>query len=465
MNAPHTSDLHRPRSHFTAARHWINDPNGVGFHAGRWHLYYQHNPGAAHWGDMHWGHATSADLVTWRDEPIALAPTPGTGDAGGCFSGSLVVVERVPTLYYTGWTPERQVQCMATATDDTLNVWRKHPAPILPEPPEGVSPQDFRDPWVFRHGDGWCMVLGASWRGERGQCLLYRSADGQVWTYHGPLFTSPNLALGRMWECPNLFPVGDPALGLWALTVSVWPSLGAHAFIGRFDGERFTPESDTVLDVDGGSFAHLATVAPDGRVLQWAWLNEQRAQHRTDAGGWAGAMSVPREIGLDAQRRLTIRPAAEMAHLRTALVEPGADGVRQGRHLDIEAEFALRDDQPVGLILAASPDGGDRTRVVYRPQARQLTIERSRSSLDAEVSRQDVQGLLVLDDGEPLRLRVLLDASVLEVYANERLCLSTRLYPTRGDSDRVSAFCDGGASTVVRLQAWATGEAMPGRSA
>jgi beta-fructofuranosidase len=268
-----------------------------------------------------------------------------------------------------------------------------------------------------------------------------------------------------MWECPNLFPVGDPALGLWALTVSVWPSLGAHAFIGRFDGERFTPESDTVLDVDGGSFAHLATVAPDGRVLQWAWLNEQRAQHRTDAGGWAGAMSVPREIGLDAQRRLTIRPAAEMAHLRTALVEPGADGVRQGRHLDIEAEFALRDDQPVGLILAASPDGGERTRVVYRPQARQLTIERSRSSLDAEVSRQDVQGLLVLDDGEPLRLRVLLDASVLEVYANERLCLSTRLYPTRGDSDRVSAFCDGGASTVVRLQAWATGEAMPGRSA
>jgi beta-fructofuranosidase len=179
-------------------------------------------------------------------------------------------------------------------------------------------------------------------------------------------------------------------------------------------------------------------------------------------------MSVPREIGLDAQRRLTIRPAAEMARLRTATVEPDTNSVYRGRHLDIEAEFALRDDQPVGLVLAASPDGTadmERTRLVFRPQARRLTIERSRSSLDAEVSRQDVHGLLVLDEGEPLRLRVLLDASVLEVYANDRLCLSTRLYPTRMDSDRVSAFCDGAGSAVAWLQVWATGEALPGREA
>ena len=173
--------------------------------------------------------------------------------------------------------------------------------------------------------------------------------------------------------------------------------------------------------------------------------------------------SSKEELAAAAMVRVLDLALAEVERLRTALVEPDADGVRRGRHLDIEAAFTLRDDQPVGLVLAATPDGEERTRVVYRPQARRLTIERSRSSLDAEVSRQDVQGLLVLDDGEPLRLRVLLDASVLEVYANERLCLSTRLYPTRGDSDRASAFCDGSASALAQLQVWATGEVMPDR--
>jgi beta-fructofuranosidase len=459
-----SDDLHRPRYHFTAPTNWINDPNGLCFHDGRWHLYYQYNPSAAKWGDIHWGHATSADLVTWDDEPIALAPSPGD-DAAGCFSGSFALVDGVPTLYYTGFTGDRQVQCAATGSAD-LRRWTKHPARTIALPPAGVDPLDFRDPYVFRHGAWWYMVLGASLNHERGQALLYRSVDGLAWDFRGALHTAPDARLGLMWECPNFFPVGDR----WVLTVSLWLGLGAHAFVGRFENERFVPEWDGPLDVDAGAFAHLVAPAPDGRPVQVAWMNEQREQTLIDADGWAGAMTVPREVSLDARGRLNLRPVAEIAALRQAPIAVATTGVARGvvatfagRHLDVEATFTLHsvhDSQKVGLTLCAAPDGSEATRIVYWPDARRLSIERSRSSLEPGVRRQDVQAHLELDRDEPLRLRVLLDASVLEVYANERLCLATRVYPTQAASAQCAVFVDGRAD--VALQAWEMGSIFGG---
>lgn len=452
-------DMHRPRYHFTAPTNWINDPNGLCFHEGRCHLYYQYNPNAARWGDIHWGHASSADLVHWRDEPIALAPSPGP-DAGGCFSGSFALVNGQPTLYYTGYAAGRQVQCAATSED--LVHWRKHPERTLSEPPAGVDPQDFRDPYVFEHQGWWYMVLGASLNHERGQCLLYRSRDGVDWEHRGALFTAPDLKLGVMWECPNFFPIGDK----WVLTVSLWLGLGAHAFVGRFENERFVPEWDGVLDVDAGAFAHLTLRAPDGRCLQWAWANEQREQALIDADGWAGAMTVPRELGLDARQRLTLRPAAEIARLRhepADIVSTGAEtGVLHrfaGRHLDIEAHFTLHDRQKVGLTLLAAPDGSELTRVVFWPDTRRLSIERAHSSLEKGVRLQDLHGHLELEPDEDLRLRVLLDASMLEVYANERLCLTTRIYPQQPNSTLGHVFVEGRSKASV--QAWMMGRILP----
>jgi beta-fructofuranosidase len=450
-----TDDRFRPRFHFTAARNWINDPNGVCFHGGRYHLHYQHNPSATRWGDIHWGHASSADLVTWRDEPIAFGPST-EHDLTGCFSGCIEVADGLAFAYYTGHSAARQAQCMAISSD--LRTWTKQVEPVAKDPPEGVSPHQFRDPFVLRHGGWWYMVVGASLRGELGQCLLYRSADGRQWQYRHPLFTAADPSLGAMWECPNLLAVGDR----WVLTLSNWPNLNALAFVGRFDDERFVAESDAVLDVDGSAFAHLAMTAPDGRVLQWAWLDEQRDAQQADADGWAGALTVPRELRLDARRRLCSRPVEALAALRQRAVElrpTGAThGVRQrfsGRHLDISARFDLHEHCNVGLTVLASPDGRERTRIVYRPDARRVVIERSRSSIDVGTRLQDQHGLLVLSAGEPLELRVLVDASVIEVYANERLCLCSRVYPVLSSSVQAEAFTDGAAD--LELQVWEMG--------
>lgn len=449
-------DLYRPSYHFTAPKNWLNDPNGLCYHQSKYHLYYQHNPNGPFWGDMHWGHATSLDLVTWRDEPVALQPSQGYHDQAGCFSGSFALVSGVPTLFYTGYTPERQVQCVATSSD--LQHWIKQPERTIIDPPPGVGSSDFRDPYVFQHDGRWYMVVGASIRSERGQCLLYRSDNGIHFSYLHPLFTSPNLALGVLWECPNFFALGDR----WVLTVSIWPNLAAHYFVGQFVDERFVAEGDGVLDVDGGAFAHLAMQAPDGRILQWAWINEQRTQSHIDPGGWAGALTVPRNLSLCPQRGLISQPVEEIKALRGSPIAIESTGATrgvlhrfEGRCLDIEATFTMQDRLKVGLTLLASPDGQEFTRVYFWPDARRLVIERAHSSLDPQTRRQDIFGLLCLEDGEALQLRILLDHSVLEVFANGRLTLTTRVYPSRADSMLASSFVDGFAQ--VEIKAWHMG--------
>lgn len=448
-------DPYRPRFHFTPPMNWMNDPNGICHHDGRYHLYYQYNPDGPTWGNIHWGHASSADLVQWRDEPVALAPSSGP-DAGGCFSGSFALVNGQATIYYTGYTEAEQVQCMATSDD--LRSWRKAGDAILPDPPAGVPRDQFRDPYVFRHDGHWYLAVGASLNGERGQCLLYRSEDGCNWRYLHPLHTSPHRQLGVMWECPNFFPVGDK----WVLSVSVWQHMGAHYFVGRFENEHFVPEFDDVLDGDGGAFAHLTFDAPDGRLLQWAWIKEQRSADLVSADGWAGAMTTPRVLGLSRQGWLTLRPVDEILKLRGKTVIKarrrigGTEQARfAGRHLDIELDIDLYDTLPVGLTLLTSPDGLETTLIIYNPNNRRLTIERANSSLNPKTERQNQHAHLGLTPGEALRLRVLLDASVLEVYANDRVNLTSRVYPTLGSSIQAAAFADGSAD--IDLCVWEMG--------
>lgn len=427
-------DPHRPIYHFTPPAGWLNDPNGLIWHGGRWHLYYQHNPHQPRWGSIHWGHASSADLLTWRDEPLALAPTPGGADQHGCFSGSCALVGGVPTLYYTGWSDGAQAQCMATSSD--LVTWHKRPAgPVIPHPPAGVRRDDFRDPYVVRHGAWWYLVVGASLDHGRGAVWLYRSNDGEHWTDRGVLYAATRSDQGRMWECPNFFALD----GRWVLTVSVCPNLGALWFVGDFQGERFVPEQEGVLDGDGGAFAHLSALSPDGRRLQWAWLNEGRHQDLIDPGGWAGALSVPQELRLDGAE-LRLRPAAEVALQRgEALIDRevvlgGPPLTFQGAHLDLCLQLEPGAEHPLQVTLLQSPDAAEQTVVTYDPEARQLKIDRSRSSLDARTVRDTQRAHLALAPGEGLALRLLLDGSVLEVYAAGRVCLSSRVYPTQAGS-------------------------------
>src|SRR2546423_3561670 len=154
-------DPHRPRYHFLPPANWLNDPNGLIHWKGEYHMFYQYNPNGPFWGTIHWGHAASADLVHWRHLPVALAPTPGSADEHGCFSGCAVDNNGVPTLVYTGVRGEEQLPCIATGSDDMLT-WQKYPGnPVIAAPPDGIDPLDFRDHSVWWETDAWYQVIGS----------------------------------------------------------------------------------------------------------------------------------------------------------------------------------------------------------------------------------------------------------------------------------------------------------------
>ena len=176
------SDIQRPAYHFLPEKNWINDPNGLIQFNGEYHLFYQHNPVAAVWGNMTWGHAVSLDMVHWKHLPFALLPDQPY-DKDGVFSGCTVNDNGIATILYTGTQPE--VQCIATSSDMwTFSKFSGNP--VIATPPEGLKTTGFRDPYVWKEADGWYMVLGSGIEGAGGAILLYHSPDLRQWHYLHP---------------------------------------------------------------------------------------------------------------------------------------------------------------------------------------------------------------------------------------------------------------------------------------
>ena len=422
----------------------MNDPNGVIQWEGQFHLFYQYNPDGAYHDNMHWGHAVSDDLIHWEDLPIALAPTPGTVDEGGIFSGCAVNNNGVPTIFYTGVDrgAHVQVQCMATGNDD-LTVWSKYDGnPVIASvPEESGQTQDFRDPFVWQDDDTWYMVVGSQVSGIGGAAFLYRSDDLKTWEYLNPLLVGDKTKSGVIWECPNFFPIGDK----WVLIVSTHTGVETGTvfyFVGTYKDHRFHPEQDGILD-HGYLYAPLTLQANDGRRLLWGWLREGRTLDAHKSAGWAGAQSVPRVLSLDAQNRLIMQPAEELEILREPAVHLADQTLNasmqlpvRGQSLDIVADISLDEDGDVTLSVLCGEEDGQQVDIYYDAAAQQLHVRRDGLATDSDEA-YPIETEHTLAAGEPLSLRVLVDASIVEIIANGRTSITTRVYPTRFDQDGV----------------------------
>lgn len=199
---------HRPGFHIAAPAGWINDPNGLCFHNGLYHAFYQHHPYSSDWGPMHWGHVTSKDMVHWEHQPVALAP----GDEGTCFSGSAVTDGDTLALLYTGhsWLGEegddtkmKQIQCLATSED---GIHFEKQGIVIPDAPK-ADMVHFRDPKVWKEDGLWHMVVGMK-DGDQGQIGYYQSDDLRHWNYKGVMAEAKE-GIGYMWECPDFFALDD----------------------------------------------------------------------------------------------------------------------------------------------------------------------------------------------------------------------------------------------------------------
>lgn len=469
----------RPRWHITAPAGWLNDANGPIQWRGTYHLFYQHNPNGPAWGDIHWAHVASRDLAHWRQQPLALTPTPGGPDAGGCWSGCAVDDQGAPTLMYTGVRPKpgggwQEAQCLAVGSDD-LMTWRKHPAnPVIAAPPEGLDVVGFRDPCVWREGDAWYCILGTGIRGVGGAILLYRSPDLVHWEYRGrPLTGDLNarepLWTGPMWECPQFFPLGDRHVLIISIDAPP-PHRCVAAYVGTFDGAVFTPESLQRFDCGDNYYAPITMRDDQGRRLCWGWSTEARSAAAQAADGWSGVLTLPRVLTLGPDHRLRFAPAPELTALRGRPIDladvplaPGQPwrptGVA-GDSLELALDVALETATTLMLDVRAAPGGEEATVIRYDRAAATLSIDRERASVDPAVARGSAAGPLALAPDEPLRLRVFLDRSIVEVFASERLCLTERVYPTRPDSLGIALRAAGGAARLTRFAAWELGSGV-----
>jgi beta-fructofuranosidase len=322
----------RPQFHLLPRANWMNDPCAPRFFRGKYHMFFQYNPGAAVWGDMHWAHAVSPDLIYWKHLPVALSPTLGGDDASGCFTGSVLPGAHVPTILYTGVarsSPDqatirgeglREVQCLATSTDPDLLKWEKMEKPVLNGPPPGLQVTGFRDPCPWKEGDAWYLGVGSGFSKVGGAVLLYTSRDGRNWTYLHPLAQgkwnegsqSNPVDTGEMWECPDFFPLGDKHVLLYSTERKVcWQ-------VGTFDKRelRFHSEAQGLLD-HGSYYAMKSMVDAKGRRILWGWVQETRTPEECTVAGWAGAMALPRVLSLGPDNELRMETPQEFDSLRT----------------------------------------------------------------------------------------------------------------------------------------------------
>jgi len=464
-----TGDPHRPTFHFLPPANWMNDPNGFIQWGPTFHLFYQYNPDAPLHENMHWGHAVSEDLVHWRHLPIALAPTPGGPDSRGCWSGVTVDDDGTPTIIYSGAVGERQRACVATSSDGLLT-WRKDANnPVIPEPPPGLDVTEYRDHSVWREPDGWYQLMGAGIRDVGGTALLYRSTDLRHWQYLQPLCgpdqRDPEGVLsGSMWECPDFFALDDRHV----LIASVWNAprlLYAAASVGAYDDHQFTPQVTRELDHgDGHFYAPQSTRDHAGRRIVVGWVQEGRSTAAQVAAGWSGCMSVPRELTPGRDGWLCIRPVTELACLRRDPVRMGPTDIQveqplvlddvRGNALELDVLVQPAPGDRCGVAVRRAPDGGEQTLIVFDAALGQLTLDRSHASLDPDTRADMHTAPLALAPGEALRLRIFIDHSILEVFANDTVSISTRIYPTRADSLGVAVMAAQQSTRLLQLDAW-----------
>lgn len=461
----------RPRFHFTPPQNFMNDPNGLVFHNGEYHLFYQHNPEGDTWGHMSWGHAVSRDLLRWEHLPLALREE----DDIMVFSGSAVAdaantsglcgdaPDACLVAIYTGHTRRRQTQNLAVSLDHG-RTWRKYEGnPVI-----DLSRGDHRDPKVFWHAPSARWVMVSVLAGEQ-KVRFFSSANLIQWEALSDF--GPAGATGGAWECPDIFPLavdGNPDDIRWVLSVDLYPGgrlggSGAQYFVGSFDGQRFVNENpdDTTLWVDYGkdfyaSQSYGGIPQADGRRIWIGWMSNWLYADVEPSSPWRGVQSLPRELALRRMPegvRLVQSPVRELSTIRVGSVP---QQISQETPLpdaaEIELEIASGDWFDAGFRLSNA--AGEEVVVGVSGQPLEVFVDRrnSRTTPFHEAYPERHAGPVRWRDGR-LTLRVIFDRTTLEVFANDgETVISDRVYPTQ-PLDRIEPL-HGGRGLTAPLRMW-----------
>jgi beta-fructofuranosidase len=450
-------DRYRPIYHYVNPESWLNDGNGLCFWKGRWHLFYQAYPPED--TRQHWGHAVSDDLIHWRDLPYAIYPHP----EHRCYSGSaLVEQDRVIAMYHG----TKVGNMVAVSSDPLLLNWKKVTGrAVIPMRSADGSPLPYRvyDPCIWKKDGVYYSLSGGTLPGPGGGRVranfLFRSKDLAKWEYLHPFVEDDEFTLvGDDGACPYFWPIGEKHILLFFSHMS-----GGQYLLGDYDKER----DNFNFGASKPSGVHAPTAAPDGKGGVIVIFNMNPGK-RTE--GWNQIMTLPRRLMLVGKDEVAVEPAGDIESLRynhqhvetmtlAANKEVVLENIR-GDVMEIIAEIEPKKAPMVEMNVLRSPNGEEFTRIMFFPRQwyrgkSVVGIDSSRSSILADVrSRAPEMGPVSIGENEPLKLRVFVDRSVIEVFVNGRQCVAVRVYPGREDSVGVSLRSQGQDALLKSLDAW-----------
>ena len=480
------AEPYRPHYHFTPDRNWINDPNGLVFFQGEYHLFFQHNPLGDKWGHMSWGHAVSRDLVNWDELPVALPEADGVM----IFSGSAVVdwqntsgfgKQGQPPLVavYTGnrSTDGRQAQCIAYSTDRG-RTWTKFPGnPVL-----DLDSKNFRDPKVFWHQASQKWIMAVS-KAEERRIQFYGSANLKRWTWLSDF--GPAGATNGVWECPDLFPLaleGHPQRSAWVLVVNVGSGSpaggsGTQYFVGQFDGSHFRLEGPGSwpgegLWADYGRDCYAAVSwsdipKADGRRIWLGWMSNWEYAQEIPTAPWRNAMTIPRELSLRETAeglRLIQKPVRELERLRGRRQAFRGGTIGQANQWMRKAAIA---GDSLEMILNLEPAGTGQcgARVLKGPEEQTIVgfdevssrvfVDRSHSgNTSFHKAFPGIHHALTRKREGRLELHVFIDACSVECFVNQgEVALTELVFP--GDASRqLELFARASEAKVHSVEIW-----------
>lgn len=485
--SPGYNQPYRPQFHFSPRLHWTNDPNGLVYFKGEYHLFFQYNPFGDEWGHMSWGHAVSRDLTHWTELPVAIPEQNGIM----IFTGSAVVDEHNTSGFcqkgesclvavYTGHSPatstKHSLQTQNIAfSNDRGRTWTKYAGnPVL-----NLHLSDFRDPKVFWSEQGRRWIMAVSLPNDH-KIRFYRSENLKSWTFLSDF--GPAGSTSGQWECPELFelPVdGDAARTRWVLKVGINPGAlqggsGEQYFVGHFDGARFIDDNarPATLWTDYGKDCYCALTFNDfprnHPQVMIGWMDNWQYAAALPTSPWRGQMTIPRQLSLRTTPegiRLVQQPADELKQLRDkhwSVSNANPDNVnrtlqpvgRDGGHTyELRANVSLGNAEEVGWKLLAGD--GTYTLVSYNRSQHELFIDRTHAtpvSFSKDFPARTAAPLTIA--GDSLSFDIFVDRSSVEVFADDgRIALTNLVFPAQ-NAAVMSFYVKGGQPGPVTLDAW-----------
>jgi beta-fructofuranosidase len=450
----------RPQYHLLPQAGFVGDPCAPRFFRGEYHVFFHGS-----FGGRGWQHSASSDLVHWRHLPIALSPTDGSYDAYGTFTGGVLPGGDGASVIYTGVTKVprdqetiraeglREVQCIATSTDDELRTWKKRDQPVIDLPPTGVKVTGFRDPFAWKDGKVWYLCIGSGFPQVGGAVLLYRSTDTVTWEYLHPLsqgtwngqsFSNP-VPSGEMWECPDFFPLGDKHVLLYSTERTTrWE-------VGTFDKRdlRFRSERKGILD-QGAYYAPRSMSDGNGRRILWGWVQETRDQAAIHAVGWSGSISLPRLLTLSEDSVLQMEVAPEFSSLRANTVEIRSPTT--AAEINDSLSRATIQNRAGEIICTFRANEG-----ACSLELRLQSVAGSSPMLTVAYSQaNDAPFVAIGDRLIPLNpdrnglstLHIWIDASVIETFIDKRQVVTTRYYASPDDAGEIHIVWNGPVTSL-----------------